>query len=227
MRAQALALALAILTLSPVVASAQPSATLDRVGKMVAPKAWTIQYDNAIEETRSPPLTIPIEVTCVLEKDPSIPRYWKASQTQARVWIGGKFSYFQTLCSDVLDEPYAEGWPQSVTLKQRQRIRVPIQISPSLRIDSEDCSGYCAVVRGNRTLRLGVRVVVDGKAYASRRMIIRVSNHRPERTRRIWLGTDAFVNVCINASLEIRSSGGRLYCETSSWATARATARIA
>jgi len=32
--------------------------------------------------------------------------------------------------------------------------------------------------------------------------------------KRIYEGTDAFVNVCINRGLEIRSSGGVLYCET-------------
>lgn len=30
--------------------------------------------------------------------------------------------------------------------------------------------------------------------------------------RRIWSGTDAFVNYCINENRPIRSSGGRLYC---------------
>lgn len=28
----------------------------------------------------------------------------------------------------------------------------------------------------------------------------------------IWEGTDSFINICINDSKEIRSSGGRLYC---------------
>jgi hypothetical protein len=35
--------------------------------------------------------------------------------------------------------------------------------------------------------------------------------------KKIWEGTDAFVNVCINDSLEIRSSNGRLYCKTRGW----------
>jgi hypothetical protein len=30
---------------------------------------------------------------------------------------------------------------------------------------------------------------------------------------KIWEGTDAFWNVCINGDPVIRSSGGRLYCE--------------
>ena len=35
--------------------------------------------------------------------------------------------------------------------------------------------------------------------------------------KKIWEGTDAFVNVCIDRGLEIRSSGGVLYCETGGW----------
>jgi len=34
--------------------------------------------------------------------------------------------------------------------------------------------------------------------------------HRPQR--RIWAYSDAFVNYCINEGVEIKSSGGRLYC---------------
>ena len=38
---------------------------------------------------------------------------------------------------------------------------------------------------------------------------------RPEVSHRIWQGTDAFVNVCINGGQQTRSSGGRLYCTVS------------
>lgn len=36
--------------------------------------------------------------------------------------------------------------------------------------------------------------------------------YEPEFGKRIWEGTDAFWNVCINSTREVRSRNGRLYC---------------
>lgn len=57
--------------------------------------------------------------------------------------------------------------------------------------------------------RLRVRLVVGGRLLIQRTILVR--RHRTDGYR-IWEGTDAFVNVCINQGRVIRSSGGRLYC---------------
>jgi hypothetical protein len=49
----------------------------------------------------------------------------------------------------------------------------------------------------------GDRVVARGRFVVHRRYF---------PPRRIWQGTDAFVNVCINRGYTVRSEGGRLYC---------------
>jgi hypothetical protein len=50
--------------------------------------------------------------------------------------------------------------------------------------------------------------------------VIRVSYHN-ESSKRIWDGTDAFVNYCINHFRPIRSSHGRLYCMTEAVSSVR------
>jgi hypothetical protein len=54
-----------------------------------------------------------------------------------------------------------------------------------------------------------VSVIEGGKRVASRTLLVR-RRHTPGY--KIWEGTDAFWNVCINGDPVIRSSGGRLYC---------------
>lgn len=55
-----------------------------------------------------------------------------------------------------------------------------------------------------------VQVRHGGKVVTSR--WLRTIYSAPS-TRRIWQGTDDFVNVCINETLRLWSEGGRLYCE--------------
>lgn len=54
------------------------------------------------------------------------------------------------------------------------------------------------------------RVSVDGNAL--RRGRVRVVT-TPRKATRIWQGTDAFINTCINDGYRIRSLDGRLYCD--------------
>jgi hypothetical protein len=57
---------------------------------------------------------------------------------------------------------------------------------------------------------LAVRIHFGGQLIR-RFLYVYRATHPPKR---IYEGSDAFVNVCINRGLEIRSIGGRLYCET-------------
>ena len=53
-------------------------------------------------------------------------------------------------------------------------------------------------------------VSTDGKSLAQDTIKVDTS---PETTRRIYQGSDDFVNICINGSHEVRSLNHRLYCD--------------
>jgi hypothetical protein len=53
-------------------------------------------------------------------------------------------------------------------------------------------------------------VAIAGNRRVARGTFVVQRRYLP--ARRIWQGTDAFVNVCINRGYTIRSAGGRLYC---------------
>ena len=65
-----------------------------------------------------------------------------------------------------------------------------------------------------RTGRLGVSVRWNGRVVL-RKTITMWSKKIPEQ--RIWQGTDAFVNFCINKRKTLYSSGGVLYCVSRDW----------
>lgn len=62
----------------------------------------------------------------------------------------------------------------------------------------------------NRSLKFAFSVSVRGDIVSSGRVRSRVHYRRG---RIYWEGTDAFVNICINKPLPIKSRGGRLYCK--------------
>jgi hypothetical protein len=62
----------------------------------------------------------------------------------------------------------------------------------------------------NKRFRIVVRTR-DRKATGILKFRVWTERHWP-REEKIWEGSDAFVNYCINKGKEIRSSGGRLYC---------------
>jgi hypothetical protein len=61
------------------------------------------------------------------------------------------------------------------------------------------------------THRLTYVVRLGGRVAERRQFTVRATVRRTP-ARRIFRGTDAFVNYCINHNQTIRSSGGRLYC---------------
>ena len=65
----------------------------------------------------------------------------------------------------------------------------------------------------NLQRQIPLRIHYGGRTIR-RWLYVVVSHHG---SKKIWEGTDAFINVCIDRGLEIRSSGGVLYCETGGW----------
>lgn len=60
----------------------------------------------------------------------------------------------------------------------------------------------------HKTLNLGYWVSANGKLLRSGRLQVRID----ASYRTIWEGTDDFINICINDTEKLYSSGGRLYC---------------
>jgi hypothetical protein len=65
----------------------------------------------------------------------------------------------------------------------------------------------------NLERQIPLRIHYGGRMI--KRWLFAVVSHHG--AKKIWEGTDAFVNVCIDRGLEIHSSGGVLYCETGGW----------
>lgn len=220
-----LAIAAALAALMPAAGGAVPSSTITSMGKpKLSATAWTLRYDNAIETTRSPYLLVPIRATCVLERSSPGSDLWVTDSNVLRVTAGGRPAPLAVLCSDV--STGTVGWPDTATLDVKKNIRIAVQISPSLGIDPDECDGICRVVRRDTTLRMPLRAKYGPQSFPLGRLEIKISNYRPETARRVWEGTDEFVNFCINSSATVMSSGGRLYCTYYYPASARATARI-
>jgi len=65
-----------------------------------------------------------------------------------------------------------------------------------------------------------IEIRIKSKGRPVGRAVYAYTNDGTE-AQRIWHGTDAFVNYCINKNRLIRSSGGRLYCTREATATFR------
>ena len=99
-------------------------------------------------------------------------------------------------------DPCEEWWEPA-------RTKVP----PCLLVTAHDNDVAIRVKASNCAAVYDVRVAVDGGHVDRQLLVSRTAGSRPrEFFERIYEGTDAFVNYCIDKGREIRSANGRLFC---------------